>query len=155
MYSAYPLIFRLKSPHFDGKRRWPEVCVFDVYKDRKCFSCVSGPSGTPVLPVGNLGPRPVLGSIPGLYCIFCLPVFDTFLIPRPTFYALSISATRNYFWSMDRAGLGPRISTSISWPLLGPRSWAMQGITLPLHARKCPHTTSPKQLQKLVLVLKT
>ena len=116
---------------------------------------VSGSSDIPFLPVGNLGPRPVLGSIPGLYCIFCLPVFDTFLIPRPTFYALSISATRNYFWSMDRAGLGPRISTSISWPLLGPRSWAMQGITLPLHARKCPHTTSPKQLQKLVLVLKT
>ena len=37
--------------------------------------CASGSSGTPLLPVGNLGPKPVLGSIPGLYHISFFALF--------------------------------------------------------------------------------
>ena len=51
---------------------------------------VSGSSDIPFLPVGNLGPRPVLGSIPGLYHIsffalfFSLGQFFMLFLPVPS-----------------------------------------------------------------------
>ena len=121
MYSAYLLISRLKSPHFDGKLRRSEIGVFDVYIDRKCPAThVSGIRNALFAsrqPGPQTGPRFDPGRIPHIF--FC-----SFFLPRPVFYALSTCAIRNLFRLLDRvvSALRPHPHTHTA-PDHGP-SWA-------------------------------